>query len=968
MTYKEQLKKINEYTYELPKTGKMLVPGKIFASEILMNRIEEDCLKQIANIATLPGIQKYAIAMADIHVGYGFPIGGVAAFDLDKGVISPGGVGYDINCLDGEARILTELGYTKKIKEFEEESGNEGLTILDKKNICSDKSNIVLFMKKQASEIINVKTKSGIEISATGEHPVYTKNGMKEIERINIGEDILTYPFEGIEYEKPEKTILISEEDIDKLKRSETSKLQIKNKLKSLNLLPLYSDNKKIPYLLKIIGFVFGDGHLNLNTEQISMYGKKEDLNLIKKDLGAIGFSACEYSRKRKHHLRTQYSEYEFERTEESLHNNSSSLAFLLYLLGTPAGNKAEKDYNIPEWIMNSPKWYKRLFLASLFGAELSSPKTMTGHKFNFYGLIFTMSKRDSMHGLNFVNQISSILEEFGVKSVLIKSREDELNGTKSTRIRLMIHSSSENLIKFFSRINYEYNKKKRKLANASILWLKQKEKILFFREETMKKARKMKEEGIAKNKIIGDLSSNYTNKYFIDKVIYYQDYGRTGSRIAYCFPSFDEFVEMKCYGDDGFIWDEIESKEKCSYGDYVYDFTINNENHNFIANSLVVSNCSVRLLRTNLTKKDIEKKKKQVIEALFKAVPSGVGKGGAIKITKQDIKEILETGANWAVKNNYGTKEDLKHTEEEGCLKDAKSEFVSERAISRGLPQLGSLGAGNHFLEVQCVEEIFDKKIAEIFGLEKDKITIMIHCGSRGLGHQVASDYIKKMEDEYGWENLPDRELINAPIKSKLGKEYYQAMCAAANFAFCNKQMITQWVRETMKEIFPDFKAEVVYDICHNIAKFETHIIDGKQKEVLVCRKGATRSFGPGRKEIPEDYRSVGQPIILPGSMGTSSYVLVGTKKAEEISFGSTAHGAGRVASRHAAMKQRTGEQVKEELNEKGIEVKSGSWKSLAEEAPEAYKDIDEVVKASHEAGIGNLVAKVKPVAVMKG
>ena len=300
--------------------------------------------------------------------------------------------------------------------------------------------------------------------------------------------------------------------------------------------------------------------------------------------------------------------------------------------------------------------------------------------------------------------------------------------------------------------------------------------------------------------------------------------------------------------------------------------------------------------------------------------------------------------------------------------MKEAKAENVSERAIARGLPQLGSLGAGNHFLEVQFVDEIYDKKIAEIFGLKENGITIMIHCGSRGLGHQVASDYIKEMEDEYGFENLPDRELINAPINSELGKKYFSAMAAAANFAFCNKQMITEWVRETMQKIFPNFKAEVVYDVCHNIAKFEEHIVDGKKMKLCIHRKGATRSFGPGRQEIPKDYREIGQPIILPGSMGTSSYVLVGTKKAEELTFASTAHGAGRVCSRSAALRSLRGETIKAELEKKGIEIKSGSWKSIAEEAPQVYKDIDEVVKVSHEVGIGNLVARVKPMAVMKG
>ena len=378
---------------------------------------------------------------------------------------------------------------------------------------------------------------------------------------------------------------------------------------------------------------------------------------------------------------------------------------------------------------------------------------------------------------------------------------------------------------------------------------------------------------------------------------------------------------------------------------------------------------CSIRLLRTNLMKKDVENKKKEIIEALFRKVPSGVGRGSKLVIDRKEIKEVLEKGAQWAVKKGYGKKEDYLHTEEEGCMKDADASCVSEKAISRGIGQLGSLGAGNHFLEVQEVAEIYDKEIAKKFGIvEKGQITIAIHCGSRGLGHQVASDYIKAMEDVYGWKNLPDRELINAPINSELGKKYYKAMAAAANFAFANKQLITYWVRDEMKRIFPKFEAEVVYDVCHNIAKFEEHVVDGKKMMLCIHRKGATRSFGPGRKEIPEAYREVGQPVIIPGSMGTASYVLVGTKKAEEVSFGSTAHGAGRVSSRSAALRNLRGEQIKAELEKMGIEVKSGSWKSIAEEAPQVYKDIDEVVKVSHEAGIGNLVVKLKPLAVMKG
>ena len=365
--------------------------------------------------------------------------------------------------------------------------------------------------------------------------------------------------------------------------------------------------------------------------------------------------------------------------------------------------------------------------------------------------------------------------------------------------------------------------------------------------------------------------------------------------------------------------------------------------------------NCSVRLLKTNLKKEDIVKKQKEVVEALYNKIPSGVGRGSKFQITRKELNKLLEGGAKYVVEKGFGVKEDYLHTEEEGNMKDANASKVSERAIKRGIGQLGTLGAGNHFLEVQYVDEIFDEKIAKKLGIKKGQVTIMIHCGSRGLGHQVASDYIQLMEKEYGFKNLPDRELINAPIKSKLGKDYYSAMCAAANFAFANKQIITHWIREELGGIFSDLKIDVVYDVCHNIAKFEEHIVDGEDKKICIHRKGATRCFN-------------GQPVIIPGSMGTASYLLIGTKKAEELTFASTVHGAGRISSRSSALRNLKGEEIKKQMNKNGIEVKAGSWKSLAEEAPEAYKDIDEVVRVVDELGISKKVARMKPLVVVKG
>ncbi len=377
--------------------------------------------------------------------------------------------------------------------------------------------------------------------------------------------------------------------------------------------------------------------------------------------------------------------------------------------------------------------------------------------------------------------------------------------------------------------------------------------------------------------------------------------------------------------------------------------------------------NCGIRLLRTNLNLNEIKEKKKGILHSLFRTIPSGVGRGGKINITKKDLDDILKKGVEWCLEKNYATKQDLENCEDNGRLPNANPNDVSERAKKRGIGQLGTLGAGNHFIEIQTVEEIFDRDIAKIFGLKKDQIVIMIHSGSRGLGHQVASDYIQKMEDRYKWPEQ-DRQLVNAPIKSELGKRYLSAMSCAANFAFANRQLMTYLIRENLKHYFPNFKAELVYDVCHNVAKFEEHIIKGEKRKILVTRKGATRSFGIGRNELPLNYKKVGQPVLIPGSMGTSSYVLVGTNKAEQISFGSTAHGAGRVESRTNARKTIRGEDVKKQLEKQDIDIEAGSFKGISEEAPEAYKDIDEVVEVSHKAGIGNLVAKLKPIAVMKG
>lgn len=380
--------------------------------------------------------------------------------------------------------------------------------------------------------------------------------------------------------------------------------------------------------------------------------------------------------------------------------------------------------------------------------------------------------------------------------------------------------------------------------------------------------------------------------------------------------------------------------------------------------------NCGVRLLYTNLSKEDIYPKIKELLEILFQHVPAGLGSSN-IRISKEELNKVLDTGAQWAVDHNYGTKEDTEHCEENGSMKTADHTAVSETAKSRGFKQIATLGSGNHFLEVQYVDKIFDKETAKAFGLTKEgQVTVMIHCGSRGLGHQVCSDYLREMERTFPdiIAKLPDKELIYAPAGHPLAEKYLKAMSAAANFAWCNRHVIAHQTRLAFKKIFPQAELKTVYDVAHNICKIEEHKINGEIKKVYMHRKGGTRAFGPDRPEIPKTYRAIGQPVIIPGTMGTASYLLVGTTESMEATFGSTAHGAGRVMSRHEALKQYRGETLKRELETKKIFIKSVSWKGVAEEAPGAYKDIEEVVEVSHQAGIGRKVARLKPIGVIKG
>ncbi|MEM2974513.1 MAG: RtcB family protein [Candidatus Micrarchaeia archaeon] len=382
--------------------------------------------------------------------------------------------------------------------------------------------------------------------------------------------------------------------------------------------------------------------------------------------------------------------------------------------------------------------------------------------------------------------------------------------------------------------------------------------------------------------------------------------------------------------------------------------------------------NCGVRLLTTPLTADDVRPKIKALMRALFENVPSGVGSKGKLRVTQQELDKAVTEGVQWAIERGYGSQEDAEHCEENGGIQGANPDNVSDIAKKRGLPQFGTLGAGNHFLEVQRVERVMDEKTAKAFGISQDQVVVMVHCGSRGFGHQVCDDYIRAMLDasrKYGI-NLPDKELCCAPIDSPEAKRYISAMYCAVNYAFLNRHIIAHWVRETFGSIFGkkvQDEMKTVYDVCHNIAKLEEHEVDGKRKKLWVHRKGATRAFWAGRLEIPAAYRSVGQPVIIPGSMGTASYLLVGTEGGKEC-WGTTCHGAGRTMSRNEAIRTHRDADIIRNLEQRGISVMAASRSVVSEEAPDAYKDVDEVVRSVELAGISRIVSRHVPLGVAKG
>ena len=985
MTEVKNAKQISDVVWEIPPSFKagMNVPARIYATKKLLEAMDSGVIEQVTNVASLPGIVRYSYAMADAHWGYGFPIGGVAAFDPEKGIISPGGIGFDINCLHPDSKVCDANGVSRRFGDLEVVS-QTFLTFDEASRVAIPTKAIMKQQRWEAESMLRVKTRGGKTLLVTAEHPLRTRRGMVPAGKISLDDHLLTSGVEGIEFTEPPPLEIVSTDTIRLCMETMgmtdrgNSRAQVLNQLKARGLDRLLLNDPRIAQLTKLLGFVFGDGSIPevKKGHYISFWGKKVDLLSIKMDLEALGFASHHFERDRHHRIKTYYGLSEFDFTEESLQASSTALAVLMVALGAPYGKKTAKAYRLPEWLFAAASWQKKLFLGAFFGAELSKPISSNGYDFQMPSFSVSKLERLSASALELLEDIRKLLASLGVETsnpARVEGYNYEGVDGPSTGFRLSILSNTPNLLRFFGRVGYLYNMEKQRNGSIASCFLAHQQALRDERNGVRKRAVAMYASGVPAGEIVESLASDVAGPSFVRHSIWQT---RGGARV-WNSTRLDDFTAAHEEGRSGLIYDKVISIESVPYEGPVYDVTIDDPNHNFVADGLVVSNCGMRLIRTNLRYSEVKTRVKELVDLLFRLVPTGVGVKGFVKVSQSQFEDVMRWGVKWCAENGYGWADDVEKVEEGGFIKGANPSKVSQQASSRGISQLGTLGSGNHYCEIQVVDpaRFFDAGLGKRFGLvHEDQVVVMEHCGSRGFGHQVGSDYLRVFDGamkQYGI-SVRDRELACAPFSSKEGQDYYGAMVCAANMAFANRQVIVQRIREAFSKVFHrDAEAldmHIIYDVCHNIAKMERHEVEGAPRRVCVHRKGATRAFPPGHPELAPQFRDLGQPVLIPGDMGRYSYVLLGTEGAYRETFGSTCHGAGRRMSRHQAKKLARPRNILRELEAQGILIRAATRATVDEEMPEAYKDVSRVVDVVHSAGIGRKVVQLKPVAVVKG
>ncbi|MFB6256932.1 MAG: RtcB family protein [Haloplanus sp.] len=956
------LERVREFVWELQREGDMRAPARVLASEALLDEIGGDkTLQQLKNATHLPGMIGHAICMPDGHQGYGFPVGGVGATDAEDGCISPGSVGYDINCLPGDTDVRLSFGRRLSLKSLGERFETERATVATGDELTT--SEIQLFTESGPKPVFELETETGNRIEATADHEFETPDGMARVEELAPGDSVYVRPFDGLEHEVPEEfTVLSAANFADDNPR-------IRRVLKDRGLLPLRSTDEAFNRLLKVVGFLLGDGSYG-GPGRTWFCGGSEELSEFREDIREIGFKPS-----------TIYERDRSRGTDETSETTSKALRRVLEELGVPEGPKVESGFTTPDYLGRLPDWQQALFYSAYFGAGMNTPAAQ--HDMDLYCPEVSQTRTVSTKGAGraFMKDMAAFLDGVGIETNEIEEFETD---SSTICFRLRIKNDPENLLEFLTRVGYRYHPEKQRKGLLAVRYLRTKEQETTQRERIVTEAEALADGG---NDISEIEAQPDIDERFVERSVRSDRSGRP--RPGDDFPGFEEFCKTVDVRADGAIATEIE-EIRDGGSKPVYDIGVTHDAHTFLANGFVVSNCGVRMMKTTLTYADVQGHEEELVEALFANVPSGLGGGGIVEGDMDTVETVLSRGVDWALDEGWAVEDDLRHCEDEGHRPDADPSAVSRKAKDRGKNQLGSLGSGNHFLEVQRVTDVYRDDVGDAYGLKPDQVVVLIHCGSRGLGHQTCTDYLRRIEKRHGdlLAELPDKELAAAPAGSELAEEYYGAMCACINFAWVNRQLIMHRVRQVFERVFDrsweSMGMHLLYDVAHNIAKKEVHTVgvdpqgrpvDGgeaanrEERELYVHRKGATRAFPAGHPDIPAAYRDVGQPIIIPGSMGAGSYVLRGGEASMDLTFGSTAHGAGRLMSRTQAKQEYWGETVQDELREQNqVYVKAQSGATVAEEAPGVYKDVDEVVRVSDALGIGDKVARTYPVCNIKG
>jgi tRNA-splicing ligase RtcB len=958
-----RLEKVRDHVWEIPREGDMNVPARVLASDDLLEAIgEDDTLRQLKNATHLPGIAAPALCMPDGHQGYGFPVGGVGAVDARTGCISPGAVGYDINCLSGDAEVLLSHGRHRRIEDLSDRFEDRQARVADTDDVVD--SDICLFTETTGRRVHELTTDTGDAIRATRDHPFETPAGMTDLGDVDVGDEVFVHPFAGLPDDDPPEFVVLDGDDFAEADSG------LVRRLRNRDLLPLRSTDDAFHRLLKLVGY--HTGHGSFDRGQTVFCGDPDDLETIRRDVAAIGLTPPQICERERRHD----SEDTDTRPEHTARSDSVALKRLLTRLGAPDGGETDSPVTPPEYLARLADWQQALYLSAFFGAEMSAPDTAGSTTVRAPSVSHHRPAERAGAGEAFLTDLADLLDGLGVRTTALEAAEAaettaeaaEITAGDAHRRRFDVAADPDNLIRFFTRIGYRYADEKQARGLLAAQYLKRVTRTVEPRA------------GAEPSRALADGGAEPRAT----------DERGGRSRPPEAVPEFEEFCDRTTVRDDLAIAAEVVSISERA-ATTVYDIGVTNDAHTFVANGFVVSNCGVRMVRTNLTYDDVHGREEELVDALFEAIPSGLGGGGVITGTADAVEGALERGVEWAVEAGYGVEGDLTHCEDEGRRPDARPEYVSQKAMDRGRNQMGSLGSGNHFLEVQRVTDVYRPDVADAYGLSEEQIVVLIHCGSRGLGHQTCNDYLRRIEQEHAdlLSSLPDKELAAAPAGSALAEEYYGAMGACINFAWVNRQLITHRAREVFGDVFggdpvDDLGMELLYDVAHNIAKKERHevgvgpdgrpavgdaAVDREDRELYVHRKGATRAFPAGHEAVPAAYRSVGQPVIIPGSMGAGSYVLRGGAESMAASFGSTAHGAGRLMSRTQAKQEFWGGDVKDDLAaEQAIYVKAQSGATVAEEAPGVYKDVDEVVRVSDALGIGDTVARTFPVCNIKG